>query len=78
MKVIVKETVEHYHVVDLGDNYTIGKFEEDLAKLPPESGLEGIKDLLIELTYYGINSKYQEDGAGKETTLIEVVDEYDE
>lgn len=78
MKVIVKETVEHYHVVDLGDNYTMGEFEEDLRKFPIQDGVDSIKELIAELEHYGIEAKVTEDGAGKETTLIEVVDEYDE
>lgn len=78
MKIVVKETVAHYHVVDIGEDYTIGEFEEDLCKFPMKGGIESIKDLIAELEHYGIEAKVTENGAGQETTMIEVVDEYDE
>ena len=78
MKIVLKETIERYHVVDLND-YDSNAFADAVSHINPRLGIDAIKELIDELQrLYGIEGMIQEGGAGQETTLIEVVDEYDE
>lgn len=78
MKILLKETVEHYHIVDL-DDYDTAVFVNKIQRINPKRGFEEIKDLIDDLQrLYGVNVTIHENGAGQETTSIEVVDEYEE
>lgn len=79
MKLILKETVERYHVVDLDEGYDPDEFIEDLASLNPAQGMEVVEEMIEDICrQYGFNCKVEYDKAGMETTAFEVVDEYDE
>lgn len=79
MKLILKETVERYHVVDLDDEYGLDAFTKDVASLNVAQGMEVVEELLEDIRrQYGSECKVEYDKAGMETTSIEIIDEYDE
>ena len=75
MKFLVKETIEHYHVIDVDDDYSAEEFVNDLSGINPREGMDAVKEMLENLC---IEFKIQENQAGEETTSIEIIDEYDE
>lgn len=75
MKFLVKETIEHYHVIDIDDDYGFEEFINDLSGINPREGMDTVKEMLESLC---IEFKIQENKAGEETTSIEIIDEYDE
>lgn len=78
MKIILKETVEHYHIVDI-DDYDVEAFAGAVSRLNPQRGIESVNDLINELQrLYKVDCAVRENAAGKETISMEVVDEYDE
>ena len=75
MKFLVKETIEHYHVIDVDDDYSAEEFINDLSGINPREGMDAVKEILESLC---VEFKIQENQAGEETTSIEIIDEYDE
>ncbi len=79
MKLILKETVERYHVIDLDDGYDVDSFIDDIANLNPVQGIEAVEEMLEDMRQqYGIEYNVEHDKAGMETTALEIIDEYDE
>ena len=75
MKFLVKETIEHYHVIDVDDDYSAEEFINELYGTNPREGMDAVKEMLESLC---VEFKIQENQAGEETTSIEIIDEYDE
>lgn len=75
MKFLVKETIEHYHVIDVDDDYSAEEFINDLSGINPREGMDAVKEMLENLC---IEFKIHENQAGEETTSIDIIDEYDE
>lgn len=75
MKFLVKETIEHYHVIDVDDDYDVEEFINDLSGINPREGMDAVKEMLENLC---VEFKIRENQAGEETTSIEIIDEYDE
>jgi len=79
VKLILKETVERYHVIDLDDSYDIDAFIDDVANLSPIQGIEAVEEMLEDMRQqYGTEYNVEHDKAGMETTALEIIDEYDE
>ena len=75
MKFLVKETIEHYHVIDVDDDYSAEEFINDLSGVNPREGMDAVKEMLGSLC---IEFKIHENQAGEEAASIEIIDEYDE
>lgn len=75
MKFLVKETIEHYHVIDVDDDYGTEEFINDLSGINPREGMGAVKEMLESLC---VEFRIQQNQAGEETTSIEIIDEYDE
>ena len=79
MKVIVKEVIEHYHVVDVDDEINIDDFYAVLDNTNVSAGIEELMEGMDELgDRLGTSCRLHRDGAGQETTSMEIEDEYDE
>lgn len=79
MKVIVKEVVEHYHVIDVDDEINIDDFYAVLDNTNVSAGIEELMEGMDELCdRFGTLCQLHRDGAGQETTSMEIEDEYDE
>ena len=79
MKVIVKEVIEHYHVIDVDDEINIDDFYAVLDNTNVSAGIEELMEGMEELCdRLGTSCQLHRDGAGQETTSMEIEDEYDE
>ena len=79
MKVIVKEVIEHYHVIDVDDEINIDDFYAVLDNTNVSAGIEELMEGMDELCdRLGKSCRLQRDGARQETTSMEIEDEYDE
>lgn len=79
MKVIVKEVIEHYHVIDVDDEINIDDFYAVLDNTNVSAGIEELMERMDELCdRLGTSCQLHRDGAGQETTSMEIEDEYDE
>lgn len=79
MKVIIKEVVEHYHVIDVDDEMSIDDFYYTLDNTNVSGGIEELMERIDEICdRCGISCRLHKDGAGQETTSMEIEDEYDE
>ena len=79
MKVIVKEVIEHYHVIDVDDEINIDDFYAVLDNTNVSAGIKELMEGMDELCdRFGTSCRLHRDGAGQETTSMEIEDEYDE
>ena len=79
MKVIVKEVIEHYHVIDVDDEINIDDFYAVLDNTNVSAGIEELMEGMDELCdRLGPSCRLHSDGAGQETTSMDIEDEYDE
>jgi len=79
MKVIIKEVVEHYHVIDVDDEISTDDFYDILDNTNVSRGIEELMEGIDKLCdRYGTTCRLHKDGAGQETTSMEIEDKYDE